>query len=177
MHRSPKASLLFLVIMVGLCGWAQDNQATPKPGSGIPQTPVPNTAPAQPPVTAPDSAPSQATQPPAVEQPKSADQPAAPANGQQGQGQPAASGQNSTVPKTAEQKAADQRVADQKSADQKKSNAGTGTALPAATPTPIPQAQPKTDILDSSATSGALATDGHDPILDPAPMPDRKSVV
>jgi len=171
MHRSPKTSLFFLVIMVGLCGWAQDNQATPKPGSGIPQTPVPNTAPAQPPATAPDTAPSQATQPPAVEQPKSADQPAAPANGQQGQGQPAASGQNSTVPKTAEQKAADQRVADQKSADQKKSNAGTGTALPAATPTPIPQAQPKTDILDSSATSGALVTDGHDPILDPAPVP------
>ena len=177
MHRSPKTSLFFLVIMVGLCGWAQDNQATPKPGSGIPQTPVPNTAPAQPPATAPDTAPSQATQPPAVEQPKSADQPAAPANGQQNQ-EPAASdqknspaGQNSTVPKTAEQKAADQRVADQKSADQKKSNAGTGTALPAATPTPIPQAQPKTDILDSSATSGALVTDGHDPILDPAPVP------
>ena len=62
-------------------------------------------------------------------------------------------------------------MADQKSADQKKSNAGTGTALPAATPTPIPQAQPKTDILDSSATSGALVTDGHDPILDPAPVP------
>jgi hypothetical protein len=177
MHRSPKTSLFFLVIMVGLYGWAQDNQATPKPGSGIPQTPVPNTAPAQPPATAPDTAPSQATQPPAVEQPKSADQPAAPANGQQNQ-EPAASdqknspaGQNSTVPKTAEQKAADQRVADQKSADQKKSNAGTGTALPAATPTPIPQAQPKTDILDSSATSGALVTDGHDPILDPAPVP------
>jgi hypothetical protein len=178
MHRSPKASLFFLVIMVGLCGWAQDNQATPKPGSGIPQTPVPNTAPAQPPATAPDTAPSTATQPPAVEQPKSADQPAAPANGQQNQGQPAASdqknlpaGQNSTVPKTAEQKAADQRVADQKSADQKKSDTSTGTPLPAATSTPIPQAQPKTDILDSSATSGALVTDGHDPILDPAPVP------
>jgi hypothetical protein len=178
MHRSPKTSLFFLVIMVGLCGWAQDNQATPKPGSGIPQTPVPNTAPAQPPAAAPDTAPSQATQPPAVDQPKSADQPAVPSNGQQNQAQPAASdqknspaGQNSTVPKTAEQKAADQRVADQKSADQKRSNAGTGTALPASTPTPIPQAQPKTDILDSSATSGALVTDGHDPILDPAPVP------
>jgi hypothetical protein len=165
-------------MMVGLCGWAQDNQATPKSGSGVPPAPVPNAAPAQSPATAPDTAPSQATQPPAIEQPKSADQPAAPVNGQQGQGQAAASdqknspaGQNSTVPKTAEQKAADQRVADKKSADQKKSNAGTGTPLPAATPTPIPQAQPKTDILDSSATSGALVTDGHDPILDPAPVP------
>jgi len=31
--------------------------------------------------------------------------------------------------------------------------------------------QPKTEILDSSATAGALATDGHDPILDPPPFP------
>lgn len=31
--------------------------------------------------------------------------------------------------------------------------------------------QPKTEILDTSATSGALATDGHDPILDPPPFP------
>jgi hypothetical protein len=36
---------------------------------------------------------------------------------------------------------------------------------------PAPPAQPKTEILDSSATSGALATDGHDPILDPPPVP------
>ena len=36
---------------------------------------------------------------------------------------------------------------------------------------PAPPAEPKTEILDSSATSGALATDGHDPILDPAPVP------
>jgi Domain of unknown function (DUF5666) len=32
-------------------------------------------------------------------------------------------------------------------------------------------AQPRTEILDSSATGGALATDGHDPILDPPPLP------
>jgi hypothetical protein len=31
--------------------------------------------------------------------------------------------------------------------------------------------QPKTEILDSSATSSGLATDGHDPILDPPPPP------
>jgi hypothetical protein len=36
---------------------------------------------------------------------------------------------------------------------------------------PEPPAEPKTEILDSSATSGALTTDGHDPILDPAPVP------
>jgi hypothetical protein len=179
MQRSPKASLFFsLVMMFGLCGWAQNNPATPNPGSGVPQTPVPNTAPAQPPATTPDTAPATATQPASPNQPKSADQ--APASGQQttGQqttGQPAATGasnsQNSADQKTAEQKAADQRSADQKSADQKKSDTSTGASQPAATPAPIPQAQPKTDILDSSATSGALVTDGHDPILDPAPMP------
>ena len=36
---------------------------------------------------------------------------------------------------------------------------------------PAPAAQPKTEILDSSATSGAVITDGHDPILDPPPVP------
>ena len=173
MHRSPIASLavFFIVIAVGIAGSAQSNPATPKPGSGVPQTPVPNTSPSQPPAsTVPDTAPSTA----APDQPKSADQTAAPASGGQTQGQPAASDQknspadqNSTVLKTAEQKAADQRAAEQKSADQK----NTGTPLPAATATPVPQAQPKTDILDSSATSGALVTDGHDPILDPAPVP------
>ncbi|MBZ5505057.1 MAG: DUF5666 domain-containing protein [Acidobacteriia bacterium] len=50
-----------------------------------------------------------------------------------------------------------------------------GTVAPAQSPVPpappAPQAAPKTEILDSSATSGALVTDGHDPILDPAPVP------
>jgi hypothetical protein len=41
-----------------------------------------------------------------------------------------------------------------------------GVSLP-----PAPQAEPKTEILDSSATGGALSTDGHDPILDPPPVP------
>jgi hypothetical protein len=36
---------------------------------------------------------------------------------------------------------------------------------------PVEPKQPKTEILDSSATAGALATDGHDPILDPPPFP------
>ncbi|MGB9120295.1 MAG: DUF5666 domain-containing protein [Candidatus Angelobacter sp.] len=181
MHRSPKTSLavLFIFITVGLAAGAQNNPATPNPGSGVPQTPVPNTAPSQPAATAPAPA-----QPATADQPKSADQPATQQN------QPAAADQNnssanpasaepgstdSTVQKSAEQKAADQRAADQKSSDQKstdeKSKDKTGTPAPAATPTPIPQAQPKTDILDSSATSGALVTDGHDPILDPAPVP------
>jgi len=185
MQRSPKASLafLFLLLSIGLCGWAQNNPATPNPGSGVPQTPVPNTAPSQPAATAPA---------PAASQPNSADQPASqptvPASGQQNQ--PAAADQknssvgqssvdsSSTIQKTVEQKAADQRAADQKSSDQKASdqNSGdqkqNGVATPASIPqAQPPQAQPKTDILDSSATSGALVTDGHDPILDPAPMP------
>lgn len=182
MHRSPKASLFLLVMMFGLCGWAQDNPATPKPGSGVPQAPVPNSAPSQPAASTPDTVPSTANQPAASDQSKSADQTTAPAtsqpNGQTSPDQPTAEDHkntntdtNSTVQKSAEQKAADQRVEEQKSADQKKSDTSTGTPAPAATPTPIPQAQPKTDILDSSATSGALVTDGHDPILDPAPVP------
>lgn len=162
MQRSPKASLFFsIVLMFGLCGWAQNNPATPKSGSGVPQTAVPNTAPAQPVTTPPPG------QPPLTDQPKPADQTATPAMDQKN----TSADTNSAVQKSAEQKAADQKAADQKSTDQKKSDTSTGTSQPAATPTPVPQAQPKTDILDSSATSGALATDGHDPILDPAPMP------
>jgi len=54
---------------------------------------------------------------------------------------------------------------------QQKSTRQQGTATPAVAATPPPLAEPKTEILDSSATSGALTTDGHDPILDPAPVP------
>ncbi|HWG86828.1 MAG TPA: hypothetical protein VN679_03520, partial [Candidatus Acidoferrales bacterium] len=36
---------------------------------------------------------------------------------------------------------------------------------------PGPPPQPKTEILDSSATSGGLSSNGHDPILDPPPFP------
>jgi outer membrane biosynthesis protein TonB len=158
MQRSPKASLAVLfIVMLGIAGLAQNNPATPKAGSGVPQTTVPSTAPSQPPAAPlPDTAPSTATQP-TVDQPKSAEQP---------QDQPAASDQkksdaeaNPPVPKSAQQKAADQRAVEQKKSD---TNTG-GAALPTATATPVPQAQPKTDILDSSATSGALVTD--EPLL------------
>jgi len=166
MHRSPKASLAFLFILmtVGLAGLAQNNPATPNPGSGLPQTPVPNTAPSQPPAATPDTAPA------AANQPASPQQTAAPASGQQNNGRPAATGA-STGQNSADQKTAEQKAADQRAGDQKKSDTSTTTPAPVAAPTPIPQAQPKTDILDSSATSGALVTDGHDPILDPAPVP------
>jgi hypothetical protein len=46
-----------------------------------------------------------------------------------------------------------------------------GTVTPAAAATPPPPAEPKTEILDSAATSGAITTDGHDPVLDPPPLP------
>lgn len=167
MQRPPKASLafLFLLLSIGLCGWAQNNPATPNPGSGVPQTPVPNTAPSQPAATVPATA-----QPATAGQPNSADQPAA-TDQNNSSANPSSTG--STVQKTTEQKAADQHSADQKasdqnSGDQKQNGVATPTSIPQAQP---PQAQPKTDILDSSATSGALVTDGHDPILDPAPMP------
>ena len=171
MHRSPKASLaaFFIVMMLGgIVGLAQNNPATPNPGSGVPQTPVPNTAPSQPPAAPlPDTAPSTATQP-TVEQPKTVEQPQNQPQDQQKSDQK----KSDAGQKSSEQKAADQKSSDQKAGDQQKTGTGyPSTAQPAATATPVPQAQPKTDILDSSATSGALVTDGHDPILDPAPVP------
>jgi hypothetical protein len=45
------------------------------------------------------------------------------------------------------------------------------TTQPGAAAPPAEPKQPKTEILDTSATSAALATDGHDPILDPPPFP------
>lgn len=36
---------------------------------------------------------------------------------------------------------------------------------------------PKTEILDSSATSSGLTTDGHDPVLDPPPLPEGKTTL
>lgn len=37
--------------------------------------------------------------------------------------------------------------------------------------------QPKTEIFDSSATSSGLTTDGHDPILDPPPLPSGNATL
>lgn len=53
---------------------------------------------------------------------------------------------------------------------------GTATKPEAAKPeptlqTPPPPQQPRTEILDSSATSGGVEETGHDPILDPPPPP------
>ncbi|HZD94454.1 MAG TPA: DUF5666 domain-containing protein, partial [Candidatus Sulfotelmatobacter sp.] len=59
------------------------------------------------------------------------------------------------------------------SAEQKQ----TGAQQASPTVPPASPAQPKTEILDSSATSGALPTDGHDPILDPAPVPQTTTTL
>ena len=130
---------------------AQSNPATAKPGSGVPQTSVPNTQPpansAPPPPatidTKPDANAPTPTPTPSAEKPASVDQPQV-----------------------------DQPQADQPKGDQQKTDKKREATPPAEPEIPLQTpAQPKTDILDSSATSGALNTDGHDPILDPAPMP------
>jgi hypothetical protein len=144
MHRSPNAfPALVILLASAVSGWSQSNPATPKSGSGVPQTPItaPSTAPTQAPAppasaTVPDSTPAQPTATPASAQP----------GNQAGQ-----------------QKASTGKTATEKTSTDKNG--------PAPTATPVPQANPKTDILDSSATSGALVTDGHDPILDAPPVP------
>jgi uncharacterized protein DUF5666 len=178
MHRSPKASLAFLSVFVfilmtvGLAAVAQNNPATPTPGSGLPQTPVPNTAPA--PTNNPAPSATTPGQPNSTTQPNSADQPVTqPTVQPNSQSQPAATDQKNS---SGGANSADQKSATDKTSTGKTSTDKAGATQPGATPTPVPQAQPpqaqpKTDILDSSATSGALVTDGHDPILDPAPMP------
>jgi hypothetical protein len=153
MRRSPIA--LFVVLFAALSvvsAAAQSNPATPKQGSGVPQTSVPSTQPPAnstppPPATTTDTKPDAnaptPTPTPSAEKPALVDQPQV-----------------------------DQPQPDQPKGDQQKSGKKQEATPPAEPEIPIQApTQPKTDILDSSATSGALNTDGHDPILDPAPMP------
>lgn len=160
MHRSPNAFLVAAFLLAfAVSGWSQSNPATPKPGSGVPQTPIttPSTAPPQTPAP-PPSATVPDTTPPA--QPT-----ATPATGVQ------PGNQGDQQKSTGQQKATTEKTGTDKTSTDKTSTDKNGTAQPAPTATPIPQANPKTDILDSSATSGALVTDGHDPILDAPPVP------
>jgi len=152
MHRSPIA-LFALSLLSATLICAQDNPASPKPGSGVPQAPVPGANPA-PQQLSPNPAGTAGTVP--------ASQPPPNQTANPGAITPAPS--SGTQPSAADQ---------QKSGTQSSTNAQ--QAQPAqqqnvAMP-PAPPAEPKTEILDSSATSGALVTDGHDPILDPAPIP------
>ena len=154
MHRSPNVLLAVVFLLASaVSGWSQSNPATPKPGSGVPQTPIttPNTAPPQTPAQTPaDTVPD--TTPPA---------------------QPTATPSTNAQPGNQgdQKKASTEKTTTEKTGTDKSSTDKNGTAQPAPTATPIPQANPKTDILDSSATSGALTTDGHDPILDAPPVP------
>ena len=157
MHRSPIASLAFLfAALVAMSAWAQSNPATPKPGSGVPETPVPG---AQQPSN-PTSLPPMATD-------NKTDTTSAPAT-------------TSDTVQPAQGKTPDSKTAAQPNSNAQpdsgtpKTGQPSGTVAPAQSPVPpAPPAPPapKTEILDSSATSGALVTDGHDPILDPAPVP------
>ena len=159
MHRSPMAFFALLFLAMSAAVWAQSNPATPKPGSGIPQQ-APATAPTtmpppaqQPATTVPDNTPP--AEPMAT--PSTATQPASDAN------QPAAKTRTGSEQKTS---------ADQKSGTDKAiENEATAPLIPELENPAPAEANPKTDILDSSATSGAVVTDGHDPILDPPPMP------
>jgi Domain of unknown function (DUF5666) len=148
MQRSPLALFAVLfVVLSAISAGAQSNPATPKPGSGVPETSVPSsTAPVsstpQPPATATDTKPD--------------------------------SNASTPTPTPSAEKPADTKPTDTKPTDAD-IKSGSKIAEPVKTPSPTDEPpappQPKTDILDSSATSGALTTDGHDPILDPAPMP------
>jgi uncharacterized protein DUF5666 len=148
MHRSPIALLALLIVITAAASvWAQSNPPAPDPqqGSGLPQTPMKGTQ-ANSPNPAPqpsDTKPNGATTPDTLP----VDQkPQAPASSKPG-----------TKPSGQQTPGAQQQGAMQPVAPQ--------AELPA------PPAQPKTEILDSSATSGAVVTDGHDPILDPPPVP------
>lgn len=156
MHRSSSITL-FLLLLFATAGWTQDNPATPKPGSGLPQTPVPGTQ------TNPSSTTQPAPQSPAADTSTTAP----PSGGMSAPGAkkpitPAANAPAGTQPATAGQ-----------------TNSGAQQGAPAANTVtaPAPQPEPKTEIFDSSATSGALATDGHDPILDPAPVPQTTTTL
>ncbi|HEY7403089.1 MAG TPA: DUF5666 domain-containing protein [Candidatus Angelobacter sp.] len=144
MHRSPITVISWLLLCATM-GWAQNNPASPKPGSGVPQTPVPSASPTTanpaPPATAPVGTVPSTTQPAATPSP------------QPSVGQPQKPVTQPTEP--AEQPIVDRPIAEPQLVQ-----------MP-----PMPPPQPKTEILDSSATSGALETDGHDPILDPPPVP------
>lgn len=143
MKRSPILLAFCLFAMTLAVAQQQPASAEPKSGSGLPQ-PAAN----QPQPTGNAATTSQPTS--TSGQPQQTSQPA------NTSAQPQPSPQLSTRP--GESTAPPSQPA---------SGIKAGTAAPEATPVP----QPKTEILDSSATSGAVEESGHDPILDPPPPP------
>jgi len=142
MKRSPVFISLLVLLSVALVH-GQSNPATPKPGSGLPETPVPGTQTSTP---APNASPGNAAP---VTQP------------------PASTPALNPAPAPTYTAPSGSKVTPQAPP----SGAAKPVEPSAATATSEPE-QPKTEILDSSATSsGTLATDGHDPVLDPPPLP------
>src|SRR5947209_7211950 len=141
---------ILLLSSVALCSQATNPE--PQSGSGTPKTPLGGTQ-AGNPASQPQTAPTPATPPPSVTPPavpgKSDAQP---------QSTVGASGAQTGNSKSRQQPA---------------------IATPfAAGKSDVDPPSPKTEILDSSATSsGVLATDGHDPVLDPAPLPGGKTTM
>src|SRR5258708_39138678 len=162
MHRSPLASLTFLLLSAAL-GLAQANPPSPDPkqGSGLPQTPTSGTQ-AGSPSTAPT--PTDTKSGATVTAPAASPSTSPSTGNKQPSNTPANSGATSAAPSSTDQRKANS----QQSVPAQQQN----VVAP-----PPPPAQPKTDILDSSATSGALTTDGHDPILDPAPVPQTTTTL
>src|SRR5947207_15826230 len=150
MKRSP--ILVFAILLlssVALCSQATNPE--PQSGSGTPKTPLGGTQagnPSQPQTAPPPATPAPSVTPPAVPG-KSDAQP---------QSTVGVGGTQTGNPNSRQQPAIATPFAPAKS--------------------DVDPPSPKTEILDSSATSsGALATDGHDPVLDPAPLPGGKTTM
>jgi hypothetical protein len=151
MQRSP-ITLLFFLVLSAVYVWPQTQSAEPKSASGLPQTPQ-SSAPAV--SQSPNPAPAATGTPSGTTAPKSAGTP------------PSTSSASGTTSSGAASTGAKQQ---------------NNTAIPGERqllPAPISGAtatqaipQPKTEILDSSATGSSLGTDGHDPVLDPPPLPE-----
>jgi hypothetical protein len=152
MKRSPILLALSLLFTVSVAvAQQQPASAEPKSGSGLPQ-PAAN----QPPQT---GNPAPAAQPPAAT--------SQPANAS---GQPQQSGQPASAP-AQPQPSPQLATRPGETPTQPATGQGGSIKTETAAPEPTPVPQPKTEILDSSATSGAVEESGHDPILDPPPPP------
>ena len=155
MQRSPFLAATLFLLSICVCAQQQPGNPEPKDSSGMPQTPMANP---QPPTSG--TSPATQAQPPA---PAATSQPpATPGASTTG----AAGGPNSSQPNSTS------AVSTRPSGKESKGKQALTAEEPAA-----PPPQPKTEILDSSATAGALATDGHDPILDPPPFPSGSTTL
>lgn len=156
MKRSPILLAFSLFAMTLAVAQQPPPSAEPKSGSGLPQPAASQPQPAGNPA-------------PAAQPPTTASQPTSTSGQPQQSSQPAnTSAQPQPSPQLATRPGETTTTPSQPAAGQTGQGAiKSETAAPE--PTPFPQ--PKTEILDSSATSGAVEESGHDPILDPPPPP------